>query len=98
MEDPAEYLRGRLYEAWTIYEVTATVEAPAEDVQERLGGWGEATPVTEYSCAVRIPTSDLDWAAFALAALHAPFTIQGPAEAIAHAAEWGSRLSTAANT
>ena len=97
-DDPAEYVRSRLYEAWTIYEVTATVQAPAADVQEKLGGWGEATPISEESCAVRIPTSDLDWAAFALAALHAPFTIHDPAEAITHAAEWGSRLRTASNT
>ena len=98
VEDPAEYVRSRLYEAWAIYEVTATVQAPAADVQEKLGGWGEATPISEESCAVRIPTSDLDWAAFALAALHAPFTIHDPAEAITHAAEWGSRLRTASNT
>lgn len=98
VEDPAEYVRSRLYEAWTIYEVTATVQAPAEDVQEKLGGWGEATPISEESCAVRIPTSDLDWATFALAALHAPFTIHEPEQAITHAAEWGSRLTTASNT
>lgn len=96
-EDPAEYVRSRLYEAWTIYEVTATVQAPAADVQEKLGGWGEATHISEESCAVRIPTSDLDWAIFALAALHAPFTIHEPAEAITHAAEWGSRLTAAGN-
>lgn len=98
VEDPAEYVRSRLYEAWTIYEVTATVQASAKDVQEKLSGWGEATPINENTCAVRIPTSDLDWAAFALAALHVPFTIQGPAEAITHAAVWGSRLTAAANT
>lgn len=74
------------------------MQASAEDVQERLGGWGEATPVNENSCAVRIPTSDLDWATFALAALHAPFIIQGPAEAITHAAEWSSRLAAATST
>lgn len=98
VEDPAEYVRSRLYETWTVYEVTATVEAPAEDVQEKLGGWGEATPVNENSCAVRIPTSDLDWATFALAGLHAPFTIHGPEEAITHAAGWGSRLTAAASS
>lgn len=58
---------------------------------------GEATPINEGSCAVRIPTSALDWAIYALAALHAPFTIQGSAEAIAHATEWGKRLTTAAS-
>lgn len=97
-DDPAEYVRSRLYEAWTIYEVTATVQAPAADVQEKLGGWGEATPISEESCAVRIPTSDLDWATFALAGLHAPFTIHGPEEAITHAAGWGSRLTAAASS
>ena len=38
VEDSAEYVRSRLYEAWTVYEVTATVEAPAKEVQEKLGG------------------------------------------------------------
>lgn len=98
VEDPAEYVRSRLYEAWTIYEVNATVEASAEDVQERLGGWGKATPISGESCEVRIPTSDLDWATFALAGLHAPFTIHGPEEAITHAAAWGNRLTAASNT
>ncbi|ORC22109.1 MULTISPECIES: hypothetical protein [Rothia] len=67
-------------------------------MQEKLGGWGEATPINENSFAVRIPTSDLDWATFALVALHAPFTIHEPVEAVAHAAEWGSRLAAAINT
>ncbi|RRD05734.1 YafY family transcriptional regulator [Arachnia propionica] len=97
VEDPAEYVRSRLHKAWTVYEVTATAEAPAADVQVRLGRWGEATPITENSCAVRIPTGDLDWATFALAALHATITIHGPEEAITHAAAWGSRLTAAAN-
>ena len=96
-DDPAEFVRAKLYAAWTVYEVTATVEAPAEDVQEKLGGWGETKPITEDSCAVLIPTSDLDWATFVLAALHIPFTIHGPAEAKTHAAAWGSRLTAAAN-
>lgn len=97
VEDPAEYVRSRLYEAWTIWEVTATVQASAEDVQEKLGGWGEATPTNRNSCEVRIPTSDLDWATFALAALQAPFAIHGPEQAITHAEEWGRRLAAAAN-
>lgn len=96
MDDPAQYIRARITEAWTVYDVTATVQAPAVQVRERLGGWGTATPIDEASCAVHVPASDLDWAAFALAALHAPFTIHGPEEAIAHIAAWGKRLTSAA--
>lgn len=82
--------------AWTVHEVAATVEAPVDEVPEKLGGWAKATPIDENSCAVRILTSDLDRALFALAALHAPFTIQGPEEAITRTEEWGRRLSSAA--
>lgn len=98
VDGPAEYVRAKLCEAWTVHEVTATVEATMEDVLEKIGGWGEVTPITENSCAVRIPTGDLAWATFALAALHAPFTIHGPEEALTHAAEWGSRLTAAASS
>lgn len=96
--DPAEYVRTQVRTAGMVHDVTATVQLPATRAQDRLGEWGTATPLTKTSCTVHIPASDLDWATFALAALHAPFTIQGPQEAIIHAAEWGSRLTAAAST
>lgn len=96
LADPAEYVRTHIKTAGKVYDVTATVEAPADEVQRSLGEWGTATPVDENSCAVHIPASDLDWAAFALAVLHAPFTVHGPEEAVAHIAAWGSRLTEAA--
>ncbi len=97
MDNAAEYLRTQIKNAGMAYEVTATVEAPTPQVQASLGEWGTATPIDENSCTVRIPTSDLDWATFTLAALHAPFTMHGPTEAIHRVAQWGARLTAATN-
>lgn len=92
VEDPVEYVRAQIAAAWTVFHVTATVQLLAADAQVMLGEWGTATPLTDNTCAVQIPASDLDWAAFALLGLGAPFTVHAPEEAVAHMAGWGRRL------
>lgn len=94
--NPAEYVRARIRTAGTVHDVTATVELPAASAQKLLGDWGTTVHTGEDSCTVHIPATDLDWASFALAALHAPFTVRSPQAAIAHVAEWGARLTRAA--
>ena len=94
--DAAEYVRQRIESAPHVYEVTATARCSAAAAQERLGQWGDASPLDPQNCTVRIRVRDLDWAAFALASLAVPFTIHSPQEAIDHAVTWGDRLSRAA--
>lgn len=94
--DAAEYVRQGIESARHVYEVTATARCSAAAAQERLGQWGDASPLDQQSCTVRIQVRDLDWAAFALASLAVPFTIHSPQEAIDHAVTWGDRLSRAA--
>lgn len=93
--DPAEYVRTQTRSVQKGHNVVATVELPADRVQEHLAEWGTATPLTPTTCTVQILVENLDWAAFALASLHAPFTVRGPDAAIKHFADWGQRLSSA---
>ncbi|MDO4685454.1 MAG: YafY family protein [Corynebacterium sp.] len=96
VDDPAEYVRDSIKNTGMSYEVVAKVETPAAKAQEHLGKWGTVTSIDEHTCEVHIPVGDLDWTIFALATLHAPFTICGPDEAISGVADWGNRLSRAA--
>ncbi|WP_156910458.1 hypothetical protein [Nocardia mangyaensis] len=47
------------------------------------------------SCEVHIAAESLDWAAFCLASVGAPFVVHGPLEAIELITGWGSRLLAA---
>lgn len=93
--DPAEYVRTSVMSAQVVHNLTATVQIPAQAAQIALGEWGTATPIDPITCLVVIAATDLDWATFALVAIGAPFTIDGPEEAIVHARGWATRLAIA---
>ncbi|GAA4923003.1 putative DNA-binding transcriptional regulator YafY [Stackebrandtia albiflava] len=93
--DPVEYVRGRIRSMPARYPVRATVHAPRERVVREIAHYGTVTPVDDTSCEVYIPTPSLDWAAFCLAAVEAPFVVHGPPEAVAYMRGWGERLLAA---
>lgn len=98
MPDPVEFVRANIATARKVHTVTATVHLPASTAQKGLGEWGTATPIDAQTCTVRIPAGDLDWPIFALIALHAPFTIHSPEEALDHVAAWRDRLTDVIGT
>ncbi|MFJ3825397.1 helix-turn-helix transcriptional regulator [Streptomyces nodosus] len=95
----AEYLRQSMYRRQETYAFEVTFAAPAEAVAARLPPWlGPPEPLDGLNCRLRGTTSDsVAWLAVRLALLDLPFTVQGPAELVAHIRTLGERLSRAAD-
>lgn len=97
---PAEgavgYVRAQIGAVRAVHVVRATVAVPAEPAREHRGYYGAVEPRDVGSSEVRINAASLDWAAFSLASMGAPFVVHGPAEAIEHIRGWAERLSDAA--
>ncbi|MYV50274.1 transcriptional regulator [Streptomyces sp. SID2888] len=94
----AEYLRQSMYRRQETYAFEVTFAAPAEAVAAHLPPWlGTPEPLDDLNCGLRGTTSDsVAWLAVRLALLDLPFTVQGPAELVAHIRTLGERLSRAA--
>ncbi len=95
--DPVEFVHSQIREMPAKYPVRATVHAPLERVKAEVSRYGSVEAKDDGSCAVYIPADSLDWAAFCLAAMHAPFVVHGPPEAVDYMREWGERLVAATN-
>lgn len=93
--DPVEFVHSQIRAMPTKYSVRATVWAPEERVKQELARYGGVHSVDDDRCEVRISAESLDWAAFCLAAIGAPFTVHGPPEAIEHLRGWGARFTAA---
>ncbi|ORC22111.1 hypothetical protein A7979_00960 [Rothia nasimurium] len=93
--DPVEFVHSQIRSMPARYPVRATVSAPAERVKQEVARYGSVEPVDEGTSEVYIPAESLDWAAFCLAAIGAPFTVHGPPEAIDYMRGWGERLTAA---
>ncbi|WP_314149138.1 YafY family protein [uncultured Leifsonia sp.] len=97
-EDAAAFVRDGLAGAADPLLVAAVVDAPLAHVQETVGRWATAEAVSAGVTRVRMTADTPEWALFGLAALGAPFRIEGPEEVVRVAAEWGERFATAAGT
>ena len=95
VSDPVEYLHRKIRSMPARYPVHATVRAPAERVEQEVAQYGSVEPLNDTSCEVYIPSDSLDWAAFCLAAIEAPFVVHGPPEAIDYMRGWGEQLTAA---
>ncbi|MEV7231266.1 WYL domain-containing protein [Polymorphospora sp. NPDC051019] len=93
--DPVEYVYREIRSMPAKYPVHATVQAPPGRVKQEVAQYGSVEPIDDTSCEVYIPTESLDWAAFCLAAIGAPFVVHGPPEAIDYMRGWGQRLLAA---
>ncbi len=94
-DDPVDYVRDRIGSMPSRYRVHATIEAPAERVRAEIVHYGTVVAVDAGSCEVHIAAESLDWAAFCLVSIGAPFIVHGPPEATELMQDWGSRLLTA---
>ena len=93
--DAAEFVRAGL-ESWTTTRsVEALVAAPAADVRQRIGPWSTVEEVDAASCRVRMEADSLAWAALALGAVGAEFTVTAPAALRDLLADWAGRFDRA---
>jgi predicted DNA-binding transcriptional regulator YafY len=93
--DAAAFLRARLRNLPTSYDVEVLVDAPAEVVRTRLGRWAVVEEVEEGRCRLRMSTDSLDWAAFAVGSVGAEFTVVGPPQMREYIGEWAARFARA---
>lgn len=94
-DDPVDYVRSHLGSIPATYRVHATVHASADHVRGRIGPYGVVEPRGDTACELFVAAESLDWAAFCLCALDAPFDVHGPPEAIDHLSRWAERLASA---
>jgi predicted DNA-binding transcriptional regulator YafY len=91
-EDAAAYVRAGLRNLPTSYEVEVLVDAPAAAIRARVGRWVGVEEAGEGRCRMRMSTDSLDWAALAVGALDADFTVVSPPALRAHLGTWGERF------
>lgn len=96
--DPVEYIRDRIGSMPSRYRVHATIQASVERVRAETVHYGTVAAIDPESCEVHIAAESLDWAAFCLVSIGAPFIVHGPPEATVLMKDWGSRLLTATRT
>jgi hypothetical protein len=75
--------------------VRVRFEAPVEQVSRQVGNWATVEP-EDGGCVMTMNADTLDWPLMMLAAIDAPFAIEGPDELVALAAATGQRLTESA--
>lgn len=96
--DVSTFLSEGLAAARSLYLVRATVQANSARVEEVLGEYASIEPTGPGSCDVTIAADQLDWVAFGLTSIGAPFAVHEPKEARHHLQAWGRRLVEATST
>ena len=95
-DDAATFVRSRLRNLPTSYEVELLVEAPADAIRARIGRWVHVEDAGECHCRVRMHTDSLDWAALTVGTTEAACTVVSPPELREHLRTWGARFARAA--
>ncbi|MFJ2620125.1 helix-turn-helix transcriptional regulator [Glutamicibacter sp. NPDC087344] len=94
-DDPVQYIQSQINSLPAKYPIRATVQASAHVVKQEVGHHGSVEQIDATTCEVYIPAESLDWAAFCLASIGAPFVVHGPPEVIDYLRGWGERLTDA---
>ncbi len=94
--DAAAYVRKGLSRGETLHLVI-TVEATEAHVSARIGPWATIVAADDRSCRLEIEANDVRWAAFGVAMLEAPVTIESaPDDLVETLDAWSARLAAAA--
>jgi predicted DNA-binding transcriptional regulator YafY len=96
--DAAEFVRAGIGATPASYSVEALIEAPAGEVSARIGRWARIDDAGRGRSRLRMTTDSLDWAALALGAVGADFTVVEPPELRTHLREWAHRFARATNS
>jgi predicted DNA-binding transcriptional regulator YafY len=94
-DDAVAFVHAQIGDLPSRFRVYATVRAPAERIRAEIVHYGTVRSIDESSCEVHIAAESLDWAAFCLVAIGAPFVVHGPPEAVEHMRTWGRALAQA---
>jgi predicted DNA-binding transcriptional regulator YafY len=90
--DPAAWLRDRLQDVRSRYDVSVVIATEADRVRTFVGTWARVEDLGAGGCRVRMATDDLNWPVLVLGALGADFTVESPPELLDRAREAGKTL------
>lgn len=77
------------------YQVDVTVDVPADRVRAEVAQWGRVVEVTPGVSRLLMRVDTLDWVAFILGCLDAPFTVHEPPELLDYLDGWAERFKAA---
>ncbi|GAA1884559.1 helix-turn-helix transcriptional regulator [Lapillicoccus jejuensis] len=95
--DPAAFVRQGL-SRWEREDerMVAVVDAPAADVEKRLGRWASVVAVDETRCRIEMAARDPAWLVFSLGTCGATFRLESATDGVrAAVADWAARLASA---
>jgi predicted DNA-binding transcriptional regulator YafY len=93
--DAAAFVRARLATSWGQPSIIATVRAPAQLVESRIGRWATVRADSDDVCTVSMNADGFEWAALALAMTGAEFQVVEPVAFREYLADWGGRIGRA---
>jgi predicted DNA-binding transcriptional regulator YafY len=96
--DPVAFVRASMDQMPRAHRIVVEVDAPAADVEARIGRWAAVEPVSDTRCRARMTADDLEWPAFALMRLDADFVVQQPDQLRDLVAGVAARFGAAAAT
>ena len=91
----AAFVREGLGQRARPFEVVAVVDAPEGQVRERIGPWATIEPMDGQRCRVTVAAEAAEWAAMALGAAGAPFTLESSGPVRDVLADWARRFTDA---
>lgn len=86
--DAAAYVASGFVRTVARYRVELTIDAPADRVRAEADQWGEVTELEDGRCRLVMYAETLDWVAFLLGSLGAPFEVHDPPELVDYLAGW----------
>ena len=93
--DAAAFVRAGIEDMPSQYAVEALIEAPAEQIRERIGRWCTVEDAGSNRCRMRMTAVSLDWPTSALGAVDADFEVLAPPELAERIRELGDRFTRA---
>jgi predicted DNA-binding transcriptional regulator YafY len=94
-EDAAAFVRDRIGNLWSVYDVEVVAQAPAEQVQARIGRWVTVEPEGPDRCRIRMSTDALEWPMMGLGVMGAEFSVVSPPALVEQLRDWGGRFTRA---
>ncbi|MFC4126464.1 helix-turn-helix transcriptional regulator [Nocardia rhizosphaerae] len=94
--DAAAFVRAGIGTRRSGFDVTAEIDAPADEVTARVGRWCTVTALPDNRSRITMTVDDLDWPLFLLARTESAFAILSPPELVSRAGDWATRLGAAA--
>jgi predicted DNA-binding transcriptional regulator YafY len=93
--DAGQFVRSSLDNLPLRHQVAVLIHAPAAEVREHIGPWGELEESGDDRCVLRMASDTLDWPTMVLGNAEAEFEVIAPPELVDHLASLAARVGRA---